>query len=63
MIDTIGIVADADVFPGIPNDGNLHVTERIQLANQKLQDEITLSNPAMFTKPYTYTRTFTRHSD
>jgi hypothetical protein len=49
---------------GIEGTGKQKIHERIsQTGPDKFQDEITITDPAMFTKPYSYTVTFTRHKE
>src|SRR5262249_40169623 len=64
VVETIGVLPEVDLFPGIANGGGLKVSERIRLVGpDKLEDQITLTGAEIFTAPYTYTRTFTRHRE
>jgi hypothetical protein len=63
-VDTVGILEDAQIFPGIENGGGLQIKERIHLIGpDKLQDDITLISSTAFTAPYAYTATLTRHRE
>ena len=64
VVETMGLLDDTDLVPGLQNGGNLHISERIRLIGpDKLEDQITLSGAKALTKPYTYTTTFTRHRE
>jgi hypothetical protein len=62
VVDTVGIKATAEVITDIPNaSSNVHVVERIHFnADKKLQDDVTVTNPDQFVKPYVFTRTAER---
>jgi hypothetical protein len=67
VIDTIGILPQAWLAigesVGIPNNGDMHVVERIHLKDKDpntLLDELTITAPHVLTKPWTTTRVFTR---
>lgn len=63
-ITTERILSEVQTLPGIAGTGKLVVTERIhQIAPGKIQDDITLTDPAMFTAPYSYTLTYTHHAN
>src|SRR5262249_41900868 len=64
VIKTNSIKPSVEIFPGIENGGELQVSERIRLtAPDKLEDKITLTSDAVFTAPYSYTVTYTRHRE
>jgi hypothetical protein len=49
---------------GVPNNGDMHVIEHIRLTGpDTLQDEVQIIAPKVLTKPWIYTRTFTRRRD
>jgi hypothetical protein len=50
---------------GLPSSEALHVTERIRLlpGGRTLEDRITVADPALFTRPWTVTKTYGRQSD
>lgn len=62
-VDTIGMKTDAMLFftGGIKVTKNTHVMERISLKDKDtMQVVTTIEDPEIFTKPYTYTITYTR---
>jgi hypothetical protein len=62
-VESRGFLPYVELFPGVPADGDYHVSEQIRLVGpNKLQDDITLSGD-QFTAPYHYTVTFTRHRE
>lgn len=67
VIDTVGIKPQAWLAigesVGIPNNGDMHVVERIHLKDKDpntLLDDLTITAPHVLTKPWTTTRVFTR---
>ena len=67
VVDTIGIVPQAFLAIseaiGIPNNGDLHVVERIRLSptnKDLLEDELTITAPKILTKPWVTKRLFHR---
>lgn len=65
VVDTIGILPQAMVAIneaiGVPNDGDMHVVERIHLEGPNtLHDELTITAPKILTKPWKTTRIYTR---
>ena len=67
MVDTVGIKPQAWLAigesVGIPNNGDMHVVERIHLKDKDpntLLDDLTITSPHVLTKPWTTTRVFTR---
>jgi hypothetical protein len=63
VVDTVGIKATAEVITDIPNaSSNVHVVERIHFnnADKKLEDDVTVTNPDQFVKPYVFIRTAER---
>jgi hypothetical protein len=67
VIDTIAIVPETYVAVsesvGIPNNGDLHVIERIHLADKEkdiLEDDIEIIAPRVLTKPWKTTRKYFR---
>jgi len=65
VIDTVGIKPQAFIplaqDVGVPNNGDLHVIERIHLiAPDKLQIELTVIAPHVLTRPWTTSRVWTR---
>jgi len=65
VVDTIGILPQAWLAigeaQGVPSNGDVHVVERIRLADPKtLTDTLTITAPHVLTKPWVTTRRFTR---
>ncbi|MBO9708885.1 MAG: hypothetical protein J7521_11790 [Caulobacter sp.] len=65
VVDTIGVLPQTYVAVseavGIPNDGDLHVVERLHLvAPDILADELTIEAPKILTGPWKTTRLFKR---
>jgi hypothetical protein len=65
VVDTTGILPQAilaiNQAIGVPNDGDMHVLERIHLEGANtLHDELTITAPKILTRPWKTTRIFTR---
>ena len=65
VVDTVGVVPQAYLAiseaVGIPNNGELHVVERIHLAGPDLlHDELEITDPKILTKPWKTTRAWFR---
>ena len=65
VVDTVGIHPQTYIAiseaQGIPNNGDMHITERIYLAEPDvLHDELTITAPKILTKPWKTTRVFFR---
>ena len=67
VVDTTDIVPQAPLAvseaAGLPNNGDMHVTERIHLADDNkdiLQDDLEITAPKILTKPWKTTRIFFR---
>jgi len=64
LVDTIGIKESVQYQPTIPHTLDMHIRERIYYApNGLLRDEITIEDPAVLEKPYTYTLSYKRMPD
>ena len=68
VIDTIGVLPGAWLATaehlGVPNNGGLHVVERIRLGGPNLlQDELTITAPNVLTRPWKTTRSYIRTRD
>jgi hypothetical protein len=62
VVDTVGIKPTV-TLRGIPHSSQMHVTERIRmLSPEVLHDQITVEDPVMLEKPYTYTTAYKRMS-
>ncbi len=67
VVDTIGVLPEAYLAVseavGIPNNGDLHVVERIHLSDKDkdvLADDIEITAPHVLTKPWQTTRSYFR---
>ena len=65
VVDTVGVVPQAYIAiseaVGVPNDGDLHVTERIHLDGpDTLADDLEITAPHVLTRPWKTTRLFHR---
>ncbi|WP_375394405.1 hypothetical protein [uncultured Sphingomonas sp.] len=68
VVDTIGFLPEVWIpmgqGVGIPNDGDMHVTERITLIDARtLRDDIVVTAPKVLAAPWQASRTFTRHRE
>jgi hypothetical protein len=65
VVDTVDIIPQAPLAvseaAGLPNNGDMHVIERIHLADKDiLQDDLEITAPKILTKPWKTTRIFFR---
>jgi hypothetical protein len=61
VVDTVGIKPAVSGYRGIPHSPQMRVTERIALLSPEiLHDQITIEDPVMLEKPFTYTVAFKR---
>ena len=59
VVDTIGIVPQAEITMGLRETANTHVIEHMRRVDKMhFRIDTTLINPDMFTKPWNYTRTY-----
>jgi len=63
IVDTVGVREDVG-YQNVPHSKEMHIKERISLgANGLLRDEITIEDPAVLEKPWTFTFGYRRMSD
>ena len=63
VIDTVGI-KESVKYQNIPHSDHMRITERMRLATPDvLHDQITIDDPAVLEKPYTYTLAYRREAD
>jgi hypothetical protein len=67
VVDTVGVAPQAFVAVsegvGIPNDGDMHIVERIHLAGPGvLHDDLTITAPKILTQPWKTTRIYNRQA-
>jgi hypothetical protein len=65
VVDTVGVKPQSYLATGedvgVPNDGDVHVTERIHLKSPNvLADDMTIEAPKVLTRPWQTTRLWTR---
>ncbi len=65
-VDTVGILPQAYLAiseaVGVPNDGDMHIVERIHLAGANvLHDDLEITAPRILTHPWKTTRIYMRH--
>jgi hypothetical protein len=65
VVDTAGLGHKTPLgFNRLQHGPNLHLVERIHLtAPDKMEDDVTLTDPDVLTKPWHMARTYTRHRD
>ena len=68
VVDSVGFLPQVYIplgqSAGVPNNGGLHVVERIHLTGpDTLVDDIEITAPKVLTRPWTSSRTFTRQRD
>jgi hypothetical protein len=60
VVDTVGIKPTV-TLRGMPHSPQMHVTERIRMLSPEiLHDQITIEDPVVLEKPYTYTTAYKR---
>src|SRR5262249_8816362 len=63
VVDTVG-VRENTVYQNAPHSKDMRIKERISLgANGVLRDEITIEDPAVLEKPWTFTMAYRRVPD
>ncbi len=65
VVDTVGVIPQALIAvseaAGVPNNGDMHITERIRLAEKDVMHvELEITAPKVMTKPWKTTRIFFR---
>lgn len=61
VVDTIGLIKDAELTRGVHGGGSTHVVERIFKKDPgTIQIDTTVTDPAAFTAPYQYSHTYVR---
>ena len=64
VIDTVGIKESVPSYNGLPHSDRMRITERIRLVTPDvLHDQITIEDPVVLEKPFTYTLAFRRLAD
>jgi hypothetical protein len=61
VVDTVGIKPSVSGYRGMPHSGQMRITERFHLAAEDvLHDQITIEDPVVLEKPFTYTVAYKR---
>jgi hypothetical protein len=64
VVDTIGILPQAWLAVaehlGVPNNGDMHISERIRVEGNYMRDEMTITATKVLTKPWKTTRSYVR---
>ncbi len=61
LVDTVGVKEEVLGFKDMPHSNQMHIRERIRLvAPDVMHDEITVEDPVVLEKPFTYTVGFRR---
>ena len=64
VIDTVGIKESVPSYNMLPHSDRMRITERIRLVTPDvLHDQITIEDPVVLEKPFTYTLAFRRLAD
>lgn len=62
VIDTVGIKTSVNGYRGMPHSEQMRITERLHLvAPDVLHDQITIEDPIVLDKPFTYTLAYKRN--
>jgi len=62
VVDTVGIVPEAQIAPGVPANGPVHIIERMHLTNaDTLTIDTMIEAPATLTRPWSYLMSYQRH--
>ncbi len=61
MVDTVGIKESVPSYQMLPHSTQMRITERIRLVTlDMLHDQITIEDPVVLEKPFTYTLAYRR---
>ena len=64
VVDTIAVLPEAllaiSESRGVPNDGDMHIVERLHATGDILADDLVITAPHILTRPWTTTRRFKR---
>lgn len=64
VIDTIGILPQAEIFQAMRQTAKTHVVERIRrIGDTRLRIDTVVTNPDMFARPFVYFSTFDKSKD
>ena len=64
VVDTVAMMAGDYDRSGAPHSDQVHLSERIRLVSPKvLEDQITIVDPVMLTRPWKITRRYGKYSD
>jgi hypothetical protein len=61
VVDTVGIKTTVPSYQNMPHSDRIHITERLRLVTHDiLHDQITIDDPVVLEKPFTYTLAYRR---
>jgi hypothetical protein len=64
VIETIGLLPEVQIAPGVAANDGTRITERMQLTSpDTLRIETTVTSPNSLKKPWSYNRLYQRHRD
>jgi len=64
VVDTVGILPEVQVSPGVPIGDGAHIVERMHLtAPDVLTIDTTIEAPAVLARPWSYSMSYPRHRD
>jgi hypothetical protein len=55
VVDTVGVSTLSDGVRGLPHSPDMHIVERIRFTGLVLEDQVTIDDTKVFTKPWSYT--------
>ena len=58
VVDTVGMLTDPDIQPGVPHTENLHIVERITLTPDGFVTQLTMTDPSIFERPWVTQKTY-----
>lgn len=62
VVDTVGMNTAPDIQPGVPHTEQLRIVERIRLTPEGFVNQLTMTDPSLFTKPWVTAKQY-RKSD
>lgn len=58
VVDTVGMLTDPDIQPGVPHTENLHIVERITLTPDGFVTQLTMNDPSILERPWVTQKTY-----
>jgi hypothetical protein len=64
VIDTVALLPEVTIAPGVPGDGNTHIVERLRLQDANtLEQVVTIEDPGVLMKSWTRRNLYAIHRD